>query len=250
MIHENPTRQPANISSVPGSSSTRQPAKLLQLAAFLLILVSISGMACSGMRTQTPSQAPEAQETLCPAPSDVPADSCQLSDETASESGTATPALVAVLPTATPRPVRVIKTAPIVEVTGNEEYHLNNCAGTEEMRRPFSDAAQMRTEVTISDQATRSDGAMIQVSEPIRSQLVHEVELAYQQELELAQAAWAQSEMVAGAYTRFYVIVTWEDRVFAASVSFPSDGMTTTVAYTYTQHVPIMGYFQPMPCTP
>lgn len=126
---------------------------------------------------------------------------------------------------------------------------MNNCGGIEEMRRPFSDAAEIWTEVTISDQATRSDGAMIPVSEPVRSELVHEVELAYEEELALACATVHQSEMVAGAQERFYVTVIWEDRAFAASVSFPSDGLTATAAYTYTQHVPTMGYFRPMPCT-
>ena len=152
-------------------------------------------------------------------------------------------------PTATPRAIRVVKVSPIVEVTTTEQYHLNNCSNYTAMRQPFSDAAQIWTEVAVSDQATRSDGTIIPVSEPMRSELVHEVELAYQDALGVARATLDASEMLAPPFTVWYITVIWEDRLFAASISFPSDGLTAMAAYTYTQHVPIMGSVKPMPCT-
>ncbi len=216
-----------------------------------LLWVVISSLAWSACRPQTGSQSLQTQEAACPAPSTTAANSCPIPGE----EGT-TPAIAGLPSTATPeptptaRPVRVIKTAPVIEVTGNEDYHLNNCAGTGELRRPFSDAAQISTEVVISDQATRSDDVTISLSASMRSELAQEIELAYQPELGLARGTLGQSEMVAGAYTRFYVLVVWENRVFSAGITFPSDGLTATATYTYTQHVPTMGYLKPMPCTP
>jgi hypothetical protein len=168
----------------------------------------------------------------------------------ATVSATATPPPVETLaPTPTTSPIRVVKVLPNTYVTSNEDYHLNNCGGITALRQPFSDAAQISTEVAVSGQATLSDGTVVPVSEPMRSELVQEVELAYQDELGEARATLDTSEMVAAPFTRWYVTVIWEDSVFAASVSFPSDGMTAMAAYTYTQHVPIMGYVKPMPCT-
>jgi hypothetical protein len=152
-------------------------------------------------------------------------------------------------PTPTPNPIRVVQVLPNTQVTSNEDYHLNNCGGTTALRQPFSDAAQVSTEVTVSDQATLSDGTIVPVSEPLRSELVHEVELAYQDVLGVARATLDKSEMLAPPFTVWYITVIWEDRFFAASISFPSDGLTAMAAYTYTQHVPIMGYVKPMPCT-
>jgi hypothetical protein len=152
-------------------------------------------------------------------------------------------------PTPTPNPIRVVKVLPNTQVTGNEEYHLNNCGGTTALRQPFSDAAKIWTEVAVSDHATLSDGTIIPVSEPMRSELVHEVELAYQDALDVTRAALDASEMLAPPFTVWYITVIWEDRLFAASVSFPSNGITAMAVYTYTQHVPTMGYVKPMPCT-
>jgi hypothetical protein len=152
-------------------------------------------------------------------------------------------------PTPTTNPIRVVKVLPNTQVTSNEDYHLNNCGGTTALRQPFSDAAQISTEVAVSDQATLSDGTIVPVSEPVRSELEQEVELAYQDELGVARSTLDASEMVAAPFTRWYVTVIWEDSVFGASVSFPSDGLTAMAAYTYTQHVPTMGYVKPMPCT-
>jgi hypothetical protein len=149
----------------------------------------------------------------------------------------------------TPNPIRVVKVLPNTQVTSNEEYHLNNCGGITALRQPFSDAAKIWTEVAVSDQATLSDGTIILVSEPMRSELVHEVELAYQDALGVARATLDASEMLAPPFTVWYITVIWEDRLFAASISFPSDGLTAMAAYTYTQHVPIMGSVKPMPCT-
>jgi hypothetical protein len=161
----------------------------------------------------------------------------------------APPPVATVAPTPTPNPIRVVRVLPNTQVTSNEQYELNNCSNSTAMHEPFSDAAQISTEVAVSNQATRSDGTIIPVPEPIRSELVQEVEQAYQDALGEARAMLDKSEMVAAPFTRWYITVIWEDSVFAASASFPSDGMTAMAAYTYTQHVPRMGSQKPMPCT-
>jgi hypothetical protein len=169
----------------------------------------------------------------------------------ASESATTTPLHVATpAPTPTARAIRVVKVPPIVQVTGNEQYDLNNCSNSVPLRQPFSDAAQISTEVAVSDQAARPDGTLISVSEAIRSELGREVELAYQDALGASREALDASEMMAPPFTRWYVTVIWEDWVFAGSVSFRSDSMTAMATYTYTQHVPKMGSIQPQACTP
>ena len=165
---------------------------------------------------------------------------------------TASPPTVAApvpTPTSTPSLIRVVKVLPTTAIRSNDQYHLNNCGGIVELRRPFSEVAQVRTQVALSDQATASDGTTIPLLDPLRSQLMTEVSCAYQEQLDAARATVEQYEMVAGAQTRWYITVIWEEAVFAASLSFPSDGITAMAAYTYTQTVPIMGSVKPMPCT-
>lgn len=226
-----------------------------------LILLLTAGLLCNACGPSVATPAGTSQPATATALPGPVATAGSTTGEVGSQPATATPIPVAVMPTPTPtvvavtptpapRPIRVIKAIPAVEVTGNEDYPFNNCGGTEELRRPFSEAAQIWTEVAAADQATRSDGALIPVSEPLRSELAREVELAYQEELALAQTTLDQSEMVAGAYTRWSVVVIWEARVFSAGISFPADGLSATTVYTYTQHVPVMGYFKSMACTP
>lgn len=200
----------------------------------LLAMVLACG-ACTGRTPATPSATPTPAPTATALAREAPA-------PTATAMSTREPA-----PTA--GAIRVIKVMPEKKMTSNEQYEFSNCGGIEELRRPFSEAAQVWTEVVISDKATLSNGTTIPVSEPLCSQLVAEVQRAYQEELAAARAAVEQTEMVAGAQTRWNITVIWEDQVFAASVSFPSDSLTATAAYTYTQHVPIMGSVKPMPCT-
>lgn len=251
MAQGNPLRQPANGSGAAGANPTeRTVARLLRLAASLLLLLALGSVARSAWQGWTASHAPVAQETACPAPAEEAADSCALPGAGTPElATTALPPGRTPVPTPTPRAIRVVRASPVVEFVATEQYHLDNCEGIKEMRKSFSDAAQVWTEIAISDQATRSDGTVLSVSEPLRSALVHEVELAYQESLAAARAVVEQSEMVAGAQTRWNVSVIWEDRIFAASISFPSDSMTAMAAYTYTQRVPRMGYVQPLPCT-
>jgi hypothetical protein len=207
-----------------------------------LILFLAAALACSACTSQPAATAPRVPGTPSRALGGIGAAATVLA--------TATPPPVATLvPTPTPNPIRVVKVLPNAQVTSNEQYELNNCSNSTAMREPFSDAAQISTEVAVSDQATLSDGTIIPVSEPIRSELVQEVEQAYQDALGEARAMLDKSEMVAAPFTRWYITVIWEDSVFAASASFPSDGMTATAAYTYTEHVPRMGSQKPMPCT-
>ena len=160
------------------------------------------------------------------------------------------------VPTATPRPIRVIKTSAAANVISNEDYPFSNCSGTVSLSQPFSEVAQVSAEVVISDQATRSDGTVIAVDETRRAELAREVELAYEPELAAARAAVDEEELVAAPFTRWNVVIVWEDRVFAATVSYPGDGatagvapLTATAAYTYTQHVPSVAYYKTMFCT-
>jgi hypothetical protein len=219
-----------------------QPQWTKAVRGHALLLLLAAALACSACRYSVPPSGGASQPTATVSP--LPGGAAT-APATATPPTTETPA-----PTPTPNPIRVVKVLPNAQVTSNEEYHLNNCANYTPLRQPFSDAAQIWTEVAVSDQATRSDGAIIPVSEPIRSELAHEVELAYQEELAAASATLDQSEMVAAPYTRWYVTVIWGESVFAASISFSSDGMTATAAYTYTQHVPSMGSQQPQACTP
>jgi hypothetical protein len=153
------------------------------------------------------------------------------------------------LPEPTPNPIRVVRVMPHTLVTGNEDYHLNNCSAATTMRQPFWDAAQLWTEVVVSDRATLSDGTIISVPDSVRWDIAHEVELAYQDSLATVSAMVHGSVMLAPPFTRWYVIVIWKDLTYSANVSFPSDGATAVAAYTYTQHVPEMGPIKTAPCT-
>lgn len=215
--------------------------KMLVLSMLALYLCA----ACGGK--------PAATRTL---PTALPEAIVEVSPAAAVPTGTAAATAVPPTPTAAPRPIRVIKTAPVANVVSNEEYPFSNCGGTVPLQQPFSAAAQVSAEVVIADVATRSDGTTIAVDDARRAELAQEVELAYAPELAAARAAVDEARLVAAPFTRWNVLIIWEDRVFAAAVSFPSDGptagaapLTATTAYTYTQHVPSIGYYMTMPCT-
>lgn len=252
MVQGNPPRQPVNGSRAAGANPTeRTVARVLRLAASLLLLLALGSVAWSAWQGWTASHAPVAQETACPVPAEETADSCALPAEATATSSTATLRPAATFtPTPTPPAIRVVKVMPEKAVAANEHYEFDNCGGIVELHRPFSDAAQVWAEVTVPAQATGPDDAAISVPDPLRTRLMNEIQRAYQEQFEATRTAVEQTEMVAGAYTRWDVLVIWEDWIFAASVSFPVDGITATMAYTYTQHVPKMGYLNPMPCTP
>ena len=203
------------------------------LGGALIVALLIAGLICGACRN-----APAG------ANSDPPVAGTHQPDATAT--ATALPTVAAVTPAPTANPIRVVKVLPNTQVVSNAEYSLRNCGGNTPLRQPLSVAAQISTTVTVSEQATLSDGTTMPVPD---SQLVQEVELAYQDELTAARATLDAIEMFAPPYTNWQITIIWEERSFAASVSFPSGGLTAMAAYTYTQHVPSMGYQKQMPCT-
>ena len=152
---------------------------------------------------------------------------------------------------ATPKTIRVLQVMPVAQVTRNEEYYFDNCSASTPATRPLSEAAQVQMAVVVVDQATQLTGsAKVSLPTEVKEKLATEVKAAYQEALNTARSTVSQTTLFCNAHDRYNVVILWEQRVYAGTVSFPMDGITYSAEYTYTLEVPKPGTIKPGICTP
>jgi len=146
--------------------------------------------------------------------------------------------------------IHVAVVAPASRILRNDDFYLDNCSGRSEVRQPLASAAQVEKSVSIAAEATAvKTGAAAAIPEELKTELVAQVERAYQGVFETAKSNLDQTEMVAGAHTRFTFTIIWEEQEFASTVSFAMNGITYTAPYTYTLHIPRLGSAKPVICS-
>jgi hypothetical protein len=146
--------------------------------------------------------------------------------------------------------IRVAVVAPISRVLYNDEFYLDNCSGDSEVRRPLASIAQVEKSVALAAEATATTtGTTAAIPEELKAKLLTQIELVYQETLDTARSNLEQTEMVAGAHTRFTFTIIWEEQEFASTVSFAMNGITYTAPYTYTLHIPRLGSAKPGICS-
>lgn len=138
--------------------------------------------------------------------------------------------------------IRVAVVAPTSRILRSEEFYLDNCSGLKEARQPLASIAQVEKSVSLAAAATAAKtGTTAAIPEELKAKLVTQIELAYQEAFDTATSNVEQTEMVAGAHTRFTFVIIWEEQVFASTASFVMNGITYTAPYTYTLHIPRLG---------
>lgn len=146
--------------------------------------------------------------------------------------------------------IRVAVVAPASRILRNDDFYLDNCSGLSEVRQPLASTAQVEKTVSIAAEATAvKTGAAAAIPEELKAELVTQVELTYQEVFETTSSNVDQTEMVAGAHTRFTFTIIWEEQEFASTVSFAMNGITYIAPYTYTLHIPRLGSARPGICS-
>lgn len=154
-------------------------------------------------------------------------------------------------PSPTPKAVRVLLVEPVSQVTRNDEYYFDNCSPSAPATRSFSVAARVSETVTIADQATLLTGsATAPIPPALKEELAAEVKAAYKATLDEAISKVSQTTLYINAHDRYNVVIIWEERLYASTVTFPMDGKTYTAEYKYLLEVPRPGTIKPGICTP
>jgi len=154
-------------------------------------------------------------------------------------------------PTTAAPAYRVLRVLPVARVTRNDEYYFDNCSPSAPATRSFSVAARVSETVTIADQATQLTGS---TTAPIpaakKDELAEAVRQAYKSDLDEAVSKVSQTTLYCGAHDRYNVVIVWEERLYASTVTFTMDGTSYSAEYKYLLEVPRPGSIKPGICTP
>ncbi|HNR96923.1 MAG TPA: hypothetical protein PKH89_08135 [Anaerolineae bacterium] len=146
---------------------------------------------------------------------------------------------------------RVLRVLPVSQVTRNDEYYFDNCSPSSPAARSFSVAARVAETVTIADQATELTGsATVPIPAAIKDELAEAVRQAYSSELDAAVSKVSETTLYINAHDRYNLVIIWEERVYASTVTFSMDGIAYTAEYKYLLEVPRPGSIKPGICTP
>lgn len=146
---------------------------------------------------------------------------------------------------------RVLRVLPVSQVTRNDEYYLDNCSPSRPETRPFSAVAQVQESITIAAQASALSGSgSVVLPAELAKELAAAVKSTYQADLDQAVGKVSETNLYIGAHDRYNVVIVWEERVYAATVSFSMDGQAYTAEYRYVLQVPRPGSIKPGICTP
>ena len=69
-------------------------------------------------------------------------------------------------------------------------------------------------------------------------------------ELDAAVSKVSETTLYINAHDRYNLVIIWEERVYASTVTFSMDGTAYTAEYKYLLEVPRPGSIKPGICTP
>lgn len=156
-----------------------------------------------------------------------------------SQAGTAEPII---------KNVQVKHENPEKSLGDDEEFALPNCGGSGELTQSLGTQASVVKGVTIGGKATTTGGAEVAIPETVALKLQIEVELAYQQDYEMANARLDTIQMTAAAGTHVVYVIQWEKQTFTSTITFEMDGQILKTPYTYVLHVPKTNDSYPIIC--
>lgn len=134
--------------------------------------------------------------------------------------------------------VLVRYTDPEKSIGETEEFPLPNCGGTGELTQSLGTQASVRKGVTIGARASAVGGAEYSIPQATKLRLEIEVELAYQQDYEMANSRLDTIKMAAAQKTHVVYLIQWEEQTFQSIVTFEKDGQVFETPYTYVLLVP------------
>jgi hypothetical protein len=82
--------------------------------------------------------------------------------------------------------IRVEAAEPISTIYGTEEFHLDNCRGTEHLSQSLELPTSVEKRVAIGAEVTTSAGVEVEIPVGVRQRLQAQVEASYQQNVETA----------------------------------------------------------------
>ncbi len=132
---------------------------------------------------------------------------------------------------------------PVIEETGYEKFDLKNCEQPlDDIHTPVTEYFNVKQEVTVADQATAAaTGASYTLSAAEKKAMADQVEAAYQKDYAAAQEVLEEQEFVVPKDRAANFSITWQAKIYQASLDFEAKGETHTVEYQYTLTVPVVG---------
>jgi hypothetical protein len=156
-------------------------------------------------------------------------------------------------PSATPEVAETISVAlaePVRHELDGQLIELRNCETDTELRRTLASEVEIRTQISIAEEATAvASGESAEIPPEVRAELEAKVELAYREAYERAKASAEQTELTVPVWKIRRYKIDWEEQKFGSTMSFLMNGKAYTVFYMYKLYVPKKVGFQEIPCT-
>lgn len=148
------------------------------------------------------------------------------------------------------QPAHIDIPEPVETQLETQKVELRNCESKTELRKPLASLVEIEKVITISPTATsRASGEQIQISSQLESQLISEVDRAYQQKYEQATKELGQVELIVPVGKIRTFEIEWMQQTFTSTISFTVDQEEYAAEYTYQMCVPHdVGYVE-MSCT-
>ena len=146
--------------------------------------------------------------------------------------------------------VQVTKAVPEERALRSEILDLRNCASNEDLRSNLATEVPIKLKITLAEDATsKTTGKTIVIPNEVKSNLISQIELTYQQAYDEALSNAERIELNVPAHKIHMYDIKWKGQDFSSTVSFFMDDQACIASYTYMLEIPELDGFRTMACT-